>query len=182
MAGLLDTRRLRLREWTEGDLDALSDLFAKPEVWHFPFRRGFTRAETERYLATRIRLQEERGWCERAAELRDSGDLIGYIGLSLPEWLPEAMPTPEIGWRLDPAHWHKGLATEGARAMLGLGFGTLDLETIIAIYEVDNIASGRVMERLGMRVDRDTVHPEHEYPLRIYRLDAIAWREQNGAP
>jgi RimJ/RimL family protein N-acetyltransferase len=170
------TDRLRLREWRDDDLEPLGVIFAKPEVWHFPFRRGFTDEETARYLSTRIELQRTRGWCERAVELRASGELIGYLGLTLPEWLAEAMPTPEIGWRLDPDHWHRGLATEGARAALDFGFGVLGFDEVIAIYEPENVASGRVMERLGMRVDRDTVHPGYGYPLRITRMDAEAWR------
>lgn len=91
------------------------------------------------------------------------------------------MPTPEIGWRLDPEHWHGGLATEGARATLDFGFGVLGFDEVIAIYEPENVASGGVMERLGIRVVRDTVHPELGHPLRITRVHTGEWRERHPA-
>jgi RimJ/RimL family protein N-acetyltransferase len=170
----LDTERLRLRRWTAGDLDALSVVFAKPEVWWFPFRRGLSLAETERFLRRKLDEQEDRGWTPWAVETRDER-LIGYIGLSPPEFLPEVMPTIEIGWRLDPDHWGKGLATEGASAALGHGFCDLEVPEVVSIYEPRNTASCRVMERLGMGFDHDTRHPALELPLRVYRLSRAEW-------
>jgi RimJ/RimL family protein N-acetyltransferase len=169
------TERLRLRPWTLEDLIPLSALFAKPEVWRYPFGRGFTAEETEAFLTRRLDLQENRGLCERAVESRSGGLLIGYIGITMPDWLPEAMPTPEIGWRLDPSHWGRGLATEGARACLTDGFTVLDIPEVMAIYEPQNTASGRVMQRLGMQFDRDTVDPERGIPLRFYRISRAEW-------
>jgi RimJ/RimL family protein N-acetyltransferase len=85
------------------------------------------------------------------------------------------MPTIEIGWRLDPDHWGKGLATEGASAALGHGFCDLEVPEVVSIYEPRNTASRRVMERLGMGFDHDTRHPALELPLRVYRLSRAEW-------
>jgi RimJ/RimL family protein N-acetyltransferase len=60
--------------------------------------------------------------------------LLGYITLSPPDWLPEVMPTVEIGWRLDPIVWGQGLASEGAEALLAYGFDELALPEILSIY------------------------------------------------
>ena len=108
-------------------------------------------------------------------ELRDSGRLIGYVGLSEPHFLPEVMPTVEIGWRLDPMAWGRGLATEGARVALAEGFSNPELHEVVSIYQPENAASGRVMERLGMHFDRDTVHPTRGLALRVYRLSRVEW-------
>jgi RimJ/RimL family protein N-acetyltransferase len=74
------------------------------------------------------------GACERewdrhgfglfALELRATGELIGFTGLAVPEFLPEVMPAVEIGWRLGRPFWGQGLATEAARA--ALRFGLID--------------------------------------------------------
>ncbi len=175
MVDELLTSRLRLRRWTQKDRGRLAEVFAKPEVWRFPFGRGFSVEETQAFLAYRIAEQATGGWADWATELRDSGRLIGYIGLSVPHFLPEVMPTVEIGWRLDPLAWGRGLATEGARAALAHGFSSPDLHEVVSIYEPQNAASGRVMMRLGMRFDRDTVHPTRGLALRVYRLSRAEW-------
>jgi RimJ/RimL family protein N-acetyltransferase len=64
------TPRLRLRDWTLDDLAPLAEVFAKPQVWHFPLRRGLSLAETEAFLLRRIEEQESRGWTIWAAEGR----------------------------------------------------------------------------------------------------------------
>ena len=175
MVDELLTARLRLRHWRRDDVGALAEVFAKPEVWQFPFGRGFSVEETQAFLAYRIAEQATGGWADWATELRDSGRLIGYIGLSVPHFLPEVMPTVEIGWRLDPLDWGRGLATEGARAALAHGFSSPDLDEVVSIYEPQNAASVRVMMRLGMRFDRDTVHPTRGLALRVYRLSRAEW-------
>lgn len=160
------------------DLEPLSRIFAKPEVWKYPFDRGWTGEETEGFLRGVLEAQQRDGPRPEAAEERDGGRLLGYIRLSPPTWLPEVMPAVEIGWRLDPAVWRRGLASEGAAALLAYGFDELALPEILSIYEPDNVASGRVMEKIGMRFERDTRHPFFDRPLRIYRLTSEQWRSR----
>jgi RimJ/RimL family protein N-acetyltransferase len=169
------TSRLRLREWSLDDLGSLSEVFAKPQVWHFPFGRGLSVAETEAFLLRRLEEQESRGWSIWAAEDRGTSQLIGYVGLSEPTFLPEVMPSVEIGWRFDPVVWGRGLATEGAGAALAFGFEDLDLDFVVSICEPENVSSSRVMGRIGMYFDRQTVHPDHEVPLHVYRLNRTGW-------
>lgn len=85
------------------------------------------------------------------------------------------MPIPEIGWRIHPSQWGLGLATEAALAALHHGFTALGFNEVVSIYEPDNVASGRVMERLGMTHDRDTTQPETGTPLRVYRIHHASW-------
>jgi RimJ/RimL family protein N-acetyltransferase len=180
VADELVTPRLRLRPWRSDDLAALYNVFARPEVWRFPFGRGLSRLETEAFLARRIEEQTTRGWTEWAAEDRDSDRLVGYIGLAVPEFLPELMPAVEIGWRLDPDVWGRGLATEGARAALAHGFSVIGLDEVVSIYQPENVASGCIMIRLGMHFDRDTRLPGHEFALRVYRLSRAEWENRSG--
>lgn len=171
------TDRLRIRDWTLNDLPLLVDIFAKPEVWRFPFGRGFSAEETGTYLRRKIEAQDAGTASPSAVEERSTGRLLGYVALSPPDWLPEVMPSVEIGWRLDPPFWGKGLATEGARAILAYGFRHMSLTQILSIYEPENFASGRVMRKLGMRFDRETIHPYFARPLHIYRISLAEWEE-----
>jgi len=86
-------------------------------------------------------------------------EVVGYLGLSVPMFLPEILPAVEVGWRLDPAHWGRGLATEGATAALREGFTTLGLEQITSVPQVGNPASARVADRLGLRFERRVTIP-----------------------
>ncbi|MFL6238361.1 MAG: GNAT family N-acetyltransferase [Actinomycetes bacterium] len=170
---ILRTDRLILRMWTVHDLDELAEIFADPSVWWFPFQRGLDRDETEVFLHRRMAEWDAQGWGQWAVE-RD-GRLIGYAGFALPTFLPELMPVPEVGWRLHPSAWGYGLATEAGQAALAYGFDDLGFAEVISTYQPENAASGRVMERLGMTLDRETVHPKSGSPVRVYRLSAEAW-------
>jgi ribosomal-protein-alanine N-acetyltransferase len=85
---------------------------------------------------------------------KDSDTLIGICGL---QRLPEG-PDVEIGWWLAPTHWGQGLATEAARHALAYGFEVSNLERIVAIAHPANRDSLRVMERIGMRFEREAMH------------------------
>src|SRR5687767_10457392 len=128
--GAVQTERLLLRPFEATDLDGLAEVFAHPEVWQFPYGRAFTRSETERFLDAQIQEWDERGFGCWLALLRETGRPIGYVGLSVPTFLPAILPAVEVGWRFDPAHWGRGLAGEGARAALREGFTTLGLTEI----------------------------------------------------
>lgn len=175
----LVTDRLRLRQWVQSDLDPLIEIFSKPEMWHYPLRRGFTPEQTTNFLARQIAAQDLHEIALLAAEDRFTHQLLGYIGLGEPNFLPEIMPAVEIGWRLDPLVWGRGLATEGAMAVLNHAFEELDLDELVSIFQPENIASGMVMIHLGMHFDRDTIDPARDIPLRVYRLSQSQWIENS---
>lgn len=153
------TDRLRLRRFDDDDLDALAAVFAKPEVWRFPYGRALTRTETQAFLAAQIRDWDEYGFgCWLAIE-RATDRVAGYVGLSVPRFLPEILPAVEVGWRFDPVVWGRGYATEGAAAALDEAFTTLALDEVCSVPETGNAASVRVAERLGMRLARTVTIP-----------------------
>lgn len=171
----VETERLRLRPWRCDDLEPLAAIHAVPEFWWYPLGRGQTREETEHFLERRLTEWEARGYDLWAAELKEGRELIGWIGLSVPAFLPEILPAVEVGWRLHPAHWGRGLATEGGAASLRFGFDQLDLDRIVSIYDPANVRSGAVMQRLGMRFERDTTIPVRGFPARVMEITYQAW-------
>jgi RimJ/RimL family protein N-acetyltransferase len=152
----VETERLVLRPFTMGDLDHLAAVFAVDEVWRYPFGGGLSRGDTEGFLGRTIERYASDGVGVWAAMPRALGRLVGYIGLSVPHFLPEVLPSVEVGWRLHPAWWGRGLATEGGSASVRHGFEGLGLDRIISIYDPRNVASGRVMDRLGFHMERVT--------------------------
>ena len=87
--------------------------------------------------------------------------------MAAPNFLPEIMPALEFGWRLDPQAWGRGLATEGALAVLNHASEELEPEEVVSIYHRETLAYGKVMIHLGMQFDRDTIGPARDIPLRV---------------
>lgn len=156
------TVRLDLRRFQRDDLEELAGVFAHPDVWRFPFGRGFSPEETAQFLENQIDHWTEHRfglWCAR--QLSD-GRIIGFVGLSVPTFLPEILPAVEVGWRFAPDAWGHGYATEGGTAALDEAFTSLGLERIFSIPEADNPPSAEVAERLGMELIRDVTIPSNE--------------------
>jgi len=169
MMHTLETPRLVLRRWTEKDIEPMAAINADPEVMRW-IGRGMT-ATPERTKAAVARWEEDwetRGLGLCAVEIRDTGELAGFVGLSVPTFLPEVMPAVEIGWRLGQPFWGKGIATEAARAVLRFGFEDCGFDEIISICQVGNTASERIMQKLGMNLKRETLDPSCGRPVRVY--------------
>ena len=111
-----------------------------------------------------------------AAELKDDARLVGYIGLAVPTWLPEVLPAVEVGWRLHPDEWGRGLATEGGRAALRYGFEEIDLDLILSMFVPENASSGRVMDKLGMIHHLTTTDPTSGGRLEVRAITREAWQ------
>ena len=175
-AAVLQTERLILRRPCEADREPFARMNADPRVMEF-FPATLSRQESDA-LMNRIESHLERhgfSWC--AAELRDTGEFIGFIGLSVPPFVAAFSPCVEIGWRLAAEFWGRGLATEGARAVRESAFAKLGLEEIVSFTTVENVRSRRVMEKLGMTRDAadDFDHPllpegHPQGPHVLYRL------------
>src|SRR5215469_16999685 len=156
----IETERLALRRWREADVAALSAINADSEVMRW-IGDGNTRSQEQ----TRTSIDSwEQGWDERgfglfAVEVRATGELAGLTGLAVPDFLPEVLPAVEIGWRFGRQFWSQGLGTEAARAALRFGLADRDLDRIISIIQVGNGASERIAQKLGMRLERETVDP-----------------------
>jgi RimJ/RimL family protein N-acetyltransferase len=127
-------------------------------------------AESESWLRWNVDLWEVDGYSVFAADLKPDNRFVGWVGVTKPYWFPEMMPTPEIGWFIERALWGQGLASEGAEAALCFAFDTLGIKRVIGVYNDQNTASGRVMEKIGMTFWREVAHPQLGSPLRIYEV------------
>ncbi|GAA4195526.1 GNAT family N-acetyltransferase [Streptosporangium oxazolinicum] len=165
------TGRLVLRRWREEDLEALVAIHGDPEVMRF-IGDGSVRTgeQTADALAFMEREWDERGFGMFAVELCETGELAGWTGLTIPGFLPELLPAVEIGWRLGRRFWGRGIATEAAGEALRFGFTEAGLERIVSVCHVDNHASARVMTKLGMRQERETVVPANGRPVRVMAI------------
>lgn len=173
MAELIEfeTERLRLRQWKTADREPFAALNADPRVMEF-FPSLLTRAESDAMADRCEALIRERGWGFWAAETKDAGEFIGFVGLHTPSASLPFSPCVEIGWRLAFEHWGKGLASEASRGALRVAFQSLDLKEIVSFTAVGNHRSRAVMERLGMRESGTFDHPQvpEDSPLRVHSL------------
>src|SRR5690242_18773193 len=90
---------------------------ADPRVMEF-FLAPLSRAESDALVDAITAHHDQRGFGLLAAELRETGEFLGFVGFAVPTFTAPFTPCVEIGWRFAPAHWGCGLASEGARAVL----------------------------------------------------------------
>ncbi len=131
-----------------------------PEVMQFVGGQTETKEQTAAVIARVKRCWEAWGtswWAfiDTNSERVAGAGCIQYLrrDASPPEDLNSLKNNPvEIGWRLHPDFWRQGLASEAARRMAAFAFESFPIQELVAVRHPDNIASGRVMDRLGMQV------------------------------
>ncbi len=157
---LLETPRLRLRRFGPDDLDRLVELDSDPEVMRFitygvPTPRGtYEQVILPRWFAIYARTPELGYW---AAEDREAGGFLGWFHLR-PDRFDDG--ELELGYRLARAAWGRGLATEGALAVIEHGFTRAGATKITARTMAANERSRRVMQKCGLDFECDFVYPE----------------------
>ena len=177
----LETERLILREWQDGDRAPMAAILGDPQVRRF-YPRALTREETDAEIDLALEKARISGFHFQAAELKANGTLAGLIGIGI---IPDATraaipgnPEVEIGWVLGQQFWGLGLAPEGARAWLDYAWTVLALSEVVAFTAAINLPSQRVMHKIGMQRDPadDFAHPKLApgHPLRphvLYRIE-----------
>lgn len=172
----LQTERLRLRPWRSGDLPAFTRIRRDAEVARYlGDGEPPSAAACGCYLKDRMRRWLEHGVDVWAVELKETGELAGWVGLTVPESRPPGSPL-EIGWVLAPGQWGRGLATEAGRECLRCGFEDLHEPEIRSRHHVDNLASARVMARLGMTVTGDEIDRTHRYRVCGHGITSERWQ------
>jgi RimJ/RimL family protein N-acetyltransferase len=161
---LLETRRLRLREFDMSDADRLVELDSDPEVMRYISKGLPTPREVivdkvlPAWLEFYSRPRPIGFW---AVELRQGSEFLGWFHLR-----PDRMSPPELelGYRLVRRAWGKGLASEGGRALLAAAFEDSDYAAISARTLVTNLASQRVMQKCGLSFEQHFVYPARMLP------------------
>jgi RimJ/RimL family protein N-acetyltransferase len=178
----LETQRLRLRRFVESDVDSLAALHGDPDVMRYidaPVEREVIAAQT---LPEILRSYHElpAGLGQFAAEETATGGFVGWFSLRSANSYGLDGGT-ELGYRLLPAAWGHGYATEGARALVESGFAELGLDRIVATTMAVNAGSRRVLERAGLRLVRtffadwpDPI-PGAEHGDVVYELTRDEW-------
>lgn len=170
-----------LRRWREEDLAPFAAMNADALTMRF-MPGVMTAAESQALIGRFEEHHRAHGFGVWAVEAPGVAPFVGYIGLQRVGFEAPFTPAVEIGWRLAPAFWGKGYATEGAKAALRFGFEDLTLDQIVSFTVPANKPSWSVMERLGMTRDpaEDFDHPRLPvgHALRrhvLYRITQEAW-------
>ena len=164
---VMETERLLIRRITRKDMDALLAIMGKPEVM-YAWEHGFTKKDVRKWINRQLTRYRKDEFGYFAVILKENGTLIGQAGLM--NSTLNGNETVELGYILDNTYWHNGYGTEAARACLEYAFGELELKTVCCSIRPENVASIRVVERLGMTLcDNHTIiYNEKEMPHQIY--------------
>ena len=170
----LRTERLILRRWRPEDQEAMAAINSDPAVTEFLNGR-MDAAETAAFLDRTRKHWAEHGFGHWAVEPLDgplAGELIGFVGVAYPGYLPELAARPELGWRLAAPSWGKGYATEAALAARDDAFGRLGLGELISIVHPENERSRRVTTKVGMTIERQIPNPALGRDIDVWQVDA----------
>jgi ribosomal-protein-alanine N-acetyltransferase len=170
----LETQRLLLRELEEGDLPGLRAILQDAETM-YAYEHAFSEREVRQWLERQQQRYREEGFGLWAVLLKETGAFIGQCGLTMQDW--GARRVPEIGYLFNRGYWHRGYATEAARACKRYAFQTLGLAEVFSIIRENNAPSRAVAERNGMRVRGRLV--KHYYGLDMPHL---VYSVRRGAP
>lgn len=144
---ILETRRLILRTWTLSDAPELFEICADAEVMKYigtgkPYE---TNEQAEEFLRWATDYQKANNFCRWAVLLEENRKIVGSCGFARPHGTTEI----ELGYLLARKFWGKGLATAATAACLKYGFENLDFREIIAMTDTENVASRKVLEKIG---------------------------------
>ena len=150
---IIETSRTILRKFTMDDLDDLSAILGNPRVMRYLGHncQPVSKEETREILEGMNRLWQNRGFGRMAVISKENKKLIGMAGLRYFEG------DAELFYLLDEPYWGKGLATEIGSAILEFGFETFDFPRIIAIARPANAATLRVLDKIGMKFEKEVV-------------------------
>jgi RimJ/RimL family protein N-acetyltransferase len=181
----IHTDRLLLRPFVETDLQAMHAMQSDEEVVRYLYQDARSLDEVRAALVRKISAASIAGEGDgigAAVVLRETGEVVADMSL----WcVSEGHAQGEIGFTVHPAHQRKGYATEAARPLLDFGFGTVGWHRVVGRTEARNIASARVLEKLGMRreahfVENEWVKGEWQSEL-VYAILAEEWALRRGS-
>ena len=170
---VLETGRLLLREMTGGDFPALCRMLRDPEVM-YAYEHAFSEEEARDWLRRQRDRYARDGIGLWAVVEKCSGEMVGQCGLT---WQDCGYPAPvlEVGYLLERAAWHRGYATEAARACRDYAFDRLGAGEVFSIIRDSNLPSQRVARRNGMEVRG--IFVKHYYGVEMPHLIFSVRRE-----
>lgn len=154
------TQRLVLRALRGDDVGPIHETLSDPGVVRYLYDEALTLDEARARLGRKLAqtaLRDEGDTLAVAAECRATGAFVGDLVL---HWVSRPHSTAEIGYVMHPAHAGRGYATEAAQALLAVAFEEVGFHRVIGRLEARNVASARVLEKLGMRLEAHLVENE----------------------
>ena len=152
---MINTPRLTLRWLTPKDVHGLARILGLPLVMRFSLHGPYTMEQTAELIQKCRDNYQAKGYGVYGVVHNADQALIGSCGFF--DQLIDGVDEVEIGYRLHPDYWGRGLATEAARAVRDFGFNTLGFERLISVIEPENKASVRVAQKNGMRLEKETM-------------------------
>jgi RimJ/RimL family protein N-acetyltransferase len=148
---VLETSRLRLREFVPQDADALAAVLGDPVAMQY-YPAAFDRKGVEEWIVKNIGRYQRDGHGLWAMVLRDSGELIGDCGCILQE--VEGTNHVEVGYHVRRDLWGNGYATEATRVCMEYAFAKLGASRVISMIRPENMQSIRVAEKNGLSCEK----------------------------
>ncbi len=175
----IETTRLYLRPYTLDDVDETAVILSNPEVMKYsprgPIPKDQVKDVTQQILEFFMHHWKQHGFGVWVVVDKATNKLIGHCGLN---FLPNT-PEVEVLYRLDQAYRNQGIATEATKASLRYGFAEVKLDKIVAITAPEHTASRRVMEKAGLKYEKEA----YFYNLNVvyYALTRAAWQPDDSS-
>ena len=173
---ILEASRVILRPFRAEDVDLLSELMADQDFMRFSLG-VYTREQTLGFLEKVLTWEREGLPSQFAVEIKSEGTLLGYCGFF--HQVVDQKNEIEIGYRLHPNYWNRGLITEAAGAVRDHAFRDLKLPRVISLIHPENIASRRVAEKIGMALEKHTTF--RGFPTNVFSLSREQWLKEHVA-
>lgn len=146
---ILETERLYLRKMTQADFKPLCKILQDGDTM-YAYEGAFSDEEVQEWLDRQLSRYRKWNFGLWAVILKETDELIGQCGLTMQQW--KETEVLEIGYLFNRQYWHRGYATEAAKACKTYAFERLNAEEVCSIIRDTNIASQKVAVRNGMYV------------------------------
>lgn len=173
---MIETDRLRLRNYTMEDFDALYEILSDPETMqHYPM--PYNEEWTKKWITWNLDNYEKYGFGLWAIELKETGEFIGDCGITIQNIDGEQLP--EIGYHINKKHWRKGYSKEAARACRDWAFNNTDYDTLYSYMKYTNVGSYSTALANGMKKIKEYPDPHNEISY-AYAITRDEWKKVVG--
>ena len=173
---MLETSRLRLREYTQDDFDDLLQILSDPvTMQHYP--KPYDEKGTQRWIDWNLDNYQKYGFGLWAMELKENGAFIGDCGVTMQNIDGEMLP--EIGYHVNKAYWRQGYASEAAKAVRDWVFENTTFDRIYSYMKYTNVGSYSTAASAGMKKIKE--YPdEKDGILYVYTMSREEWKALTG--
>ncbi len=181
MKTILETYRLIIREIEITDVDDMFEMDSDPEVHKYILQSPIQSKEEIVEVIKMLRKQyKDNGIARWAVIDKMTNEMLGWCGIKYyTDKLNHHQNFYEHGYRFKQKHWGKGYATESSKAVLDWAFSNLDIETIYAVTDVDNVGSIHVLAKLGFDLKENFKYNDTRLECNWFELKKPDWDRQN---